>query len=79
MKIVFKRCKTKEFLIILILTTLFFSFINQTIHNYLFNQIEENNNHREMESLLLAQDTTAPIISFLQPSHPTSFLHHENL
>ncbi len=67
MKRVLKKNNKRNLLKPIIFITLFLAIISFQILNYLGNQNENQNNYFNNECLFIAQDTTAPIIIFLQP------------
>ncbi|TKJ20374.1 MAG: hypothetical protein CEE43_12700 [Promethearchaeota archaeon Loki_b32] len=67
MKRVLKKNNKRNLLKPIIFITLFLAIISFQIFNYLGNLNENQNNYFNNEDLLIAQDTTAPIIIFLQP------------
>ncbi len=67
MKRVLKKNNKRNLLKPIIFITLFLAIISFQIFNYLGNQNENQNNYFNNEGLFIAQDTTAPIIIFLQP------------
>lgn len=67
MKKVLKKKNKRNLLKPIIFITLFLAIISFQIFNYLGNLNENQNNYFNNEGLFIAQDTTAPIIIFLQP------------
>ena len=67
MKKVLKKKNKRNLLKPIIFITLFLAIISFQIFNYLGNLNENQNNYFNNKGLFIAQDTTAPIIIFLQP------------
>ena len=67
MKRVLKKNNKRNLLKPIIFITLFLGITSFQIFNYLGNLNENQNNYFNNEGLFIAQDTTAPIITFLQP------------